>query len=177
MDFTEFGWREAWMLAVMAAVAYLTVLLIRLILLRRRRSTTPAAPNTQIPLVSQPPQATETPAPVFAEQLAWTRLEAEVKDLRTELAAARAQVAGMQAELTGMQAELSELKAARRVSPLYADAVALARRGYDARGIAEECGISVAEAELVLSMSNGGQNFDDEVNNGGNGSVEPAGRR
>jgi hypothetical protein len=181
MDLTEFGWREAWMLAVVAAAAYLAVLLIRLILLRRRRrTTTSAAPDTQIPpvlhVVDAPPAA-EASTSVFAEHLAWTRLDAEVKELRAELAAARNELAAVRSELAGVQAELAESKAARRVSPLYADAVALARRGYDARGIAEECGISVAEAELVLSMSGGGQNLDDEVNDGGNGSVEPARRR
>jgi hypothetical protein len=72
-----------------------------------------------------------------------------------------------------LRAEMSELKAARRVSPLYAEAVALARRGFDARGIAAECGISVAEAELVQAMSDGGKNFDGEVDDGGSGQGEP----
>jgi Protein of unknown function (DUF2802) len=181
MDFTEFGWREAWMLAVVAAVVYLAALLIRLIMLRRRRrATAPAAPDTQIPpvlSVVEAPQAVEASPSAFAEHLAWTRLDGEVKELRAELATVRNELAAARNELVGVQAELSESKVARRVSPLYADAVALARRGFDARGIAEECGISVAEAELVLSMSGGGQNLDDEVNDGGNGSVEPAGRR
>lgn len=94
-----------------------------------------------------------------------------------ELAELRAQLTAMATELAAVHAELSELKVARRVSPMYAEAVALARRGYDARGIAEECGISVAEAELVLSMSSGSKDFDDEVDDGGSGPVEPSGRR
>jgi hypothetical protein len=170
MDFTELGWRGGLMLAVAAAAAYLVVSLIRLMGLRRRRDHAAAAvPDTRIPpeVAAGSAQADtgDVPAPQFAEHLAWTRLEAEVRELRAEVAR--------------LGEELSELKAARRVSPLYADAVALARRGYDARGIAEECGISVAEAELVLSMSDGSKNFDDEVDDGGSGQgepVEPSGR-
>jgi hypothetical protein len=174
MDFTEFGWREAWMLAVVAAAAYLAVSLLRLVLVRRRRNVAPAAaPDTRIAPTapdSALPQAVEATPPLFAERLAWTRLEVELAELRAQLTA-------MATELAAVRAELSELKVARRVSPMYAEAVALARRGYDARGIAEECGISVAEAELVLSMSSGSKDFDDEVDDGGSGPVEPSGRR
>lgn len=166
MDFTEIGWRSGLMLAVAAVAAYLVVSLIRLMRLRRRG---PAAPETQIPpqfvAVSAPSEAGELATPNFAEHLAWPRLEAEIGQLRAEVAQLRE--------------ELSQLKAARRISPLYADAAALAQRGYDAHGIAGECGISVAEAELVLAMSDGGKNFDDEVNDGGSGQgepVEPPGR-
>lgn len=176
MDFTEFGWREAWMLAVVVAAAYLGLSLIRLVLLRRRRQVThrPAS-DTRAPSApaSEPAPAVETP--IFAEHLAWTRLEAEMDELRADLAAMRTELAGARNELAGMQAEVAQLKAGRQVSPLYAEAVDLAQRGYDARGIAEECGISVAEAELVLSMS-GNKNFDDEVDHGGSGPVEPSGR-
>jgi hypothetical protein len=170
MDFTEIGWRSGLMLAVAAVAAYLVVSLIRLMRLRRRGgSATPTAPETRIPpevlAVTAQVDSGEVAAPKFAEHLAWTRLEAEVGELRAELAQLRE--------------ELSQLKAARRISPLYADAAALAQRGYDAHGIAGECGISVAEAELVLAMSDGGKNFDDEVDDGGSGQgkpVEPPGR-
>jgi len=161
MDLTEFGWRTLMMLAVVAAGAYLLVSLLRLIGLRRRRRRPSTLPDTQIPTgVPDSPPAVGVPA--FAEQLGWTRLDTEVRELRAELVAIRA--------------ELSELRAARRVSPLYADAAALARRGYDAQGVAEECGISVAEAELVLSMSRGGKNLDDEADDGRRGPVESSGR-
>ena len=63
----------------------------------------------------------------------------------------------------------AEIKTLRRISPLYADAAALAQRGFDARGVAEECGISVAEAELVLAMSKDSKDFDIEVDDGADG--------
>jgi orotate phosphoribosyltransferase-like protein len=64
---------------------------------------------------------------------------------------------------------LADVRDARRISPLYADAAALAHRGFDARGVAEECGISVAEAELVMAMSRDDKDFDSEVEDDADG--------
>jgi len=181
MEFTEFGWRDALMLAVVAAVAYMAVSLLRLLRLSRARATTGSpAPAASMPAEAAPAVVEEggdvQASPQFAEhlveRLAWSRLENELKDLRAE-------VTGLRASLSQLQEGLSQAEAARRISPLYADAAALAQRGYDARGIAGECGISVAEAELVLAMSDGSKNFDDEVDDGGSGQgepVEPSGR-
>lgn len=69
-----------------------------------------------------------------------------IDELRTEMAAQRK-------EIDELKKMLSEVRAASQVSPLYGEAVALAHRGYDAMAIAERCGISVAEAELVRSLS------------------------
>lgn len=98
---------------------------------------------------------TSTADSPFAATLAWTKLESELDQLRAEVAALRQ--------------ELTEFQEARRISPLYADAAALAHRGFDARGVAEECGISVAEAELVLAMSRDDNDFDSEVENDADG--------
>lgn len=59
----------------------------------------------------------------------------------------------LRAELAEVKEAMIELRAASQVSPLYSEAVSLARRGYDVQAIAERCGISVAEAELVRSLS------------------------
>ncbi len=63
------------------------------------------------------------------------------------------QYAAQQTEIEELRREIGELKAANQVSPFYGEAGALARRGYDAQAIAERCGISVAEAEMVCSLS------------------------
>jgi len=171
MEFTEFGWRDVVVLAVVAAVAYLLVTLVRLLRLSRTRGKAEVvAPVTRLPIDAAQAASTQDDTAVadalqFAEHLSRSRLEQELKELRAEVA--------------DLRAELSQMKAVRRVSPLYADATALAQRGYDAKGIAGECGISVAEAELVLAMSDGSKTFDDEVNDGGSGQgerVEPRGR-
>jgi len=124
-------------------------------------TSSPSSPDSSAlpPTPASAPSHAE-PSPVsFAVQLAATEREAELA----------AEVKQLRADVEALREELAELKAARRVSPLYADAAALAQRGYDARGVAEECGISVAEAELVMAMSRDDANFDkelDEVNNG-----------
>lgn len=180
------GWREMVMLAAALAGVYLVIALLALARMRRRppRSTNvePTAPGSLGPAFKPPPpgQVWDHPfltpvrlpdqvppepsggAPVreevaspFAATLAATELEAELRQLR--------------AEVEQLRQDLAEVKQARRVSPLYADAAALAHRGFDARGVAEECGISVAEAELVLAMSKDEKNFDSEVGDGAEG--------
>lgn len=159
MDLVDLGWRGAVLLVVALVAAYLAVSLARLARLRRRRSV--EAP----PTVAATAPAEVPAALPFADQLALSGLEAEVGLLRAELAALRQ--------------EVEQLKAAPHVSPLYAEAMALARRGFDAQGIADECGISVAEAELVLAMSRDGKSLDDEGSHGGtedDDGTGPAGR-
>jgi hypothetical protein len=163
MDGLDFGLREGILLLVVLVAAYLVFAVLRLLRLRRRPGPAAAAPvrsadprpgaqHFVAPAESAP---VPTPAAPFAEQLAWTALEAEVRQLRGEVAALREELAGF--------------KAVRRVSPMYAEALDLARRGFDARGVAEECGISVAEAELVLAMARDKVDFDREVEDGGPG--------
>lgn len=192
MDSGGIGWREWMILAAVVAGVYLVVALMALARLRRRP---PSAPAIEPSALDEPGPAFKpvtpgktwdhpflTPAPLpapievdvvmdelssdpqpvspFAATLGMTELEAEVRLLRAEVAA--------------MRQELGILKEARRVSPLYADAAALAHRGFDARGVAEECGISVAEAELVLAMSRDEKMFDSEVEDGADGNGHDA---
>jgi Protein of unknown function (DUF2802) len=60
-------------------------------------------------------------------------------------------------EVRALREELSAVRAASRVAPAYAEAVSMVRRGLDAHTIAERCGISVAEAELVQALSERGE--------------------
>ena len=94
-----------------------------------------------------PEAAAEAAVPTFGEQLQRSSLEAEVQHLRSDVA--------------GLREELKLLKAARRVSPQYNEAMMLAQRGVDAQGIADQCGISVGEAELVLALSRNKQEYED----------------
>lgn len=158
MEGLDFGWRGGILLLAAVVAAYLLLALLKLFRLRRKPATAVAEqpavlqPESPAVAVTPAPQTIPEPVPVFREQLAWSSLEAEVRQLRGELAA--------------LQAQVEALKVSRRVSPMYADALDLARRGFDARGVAEECGISVAEAELVLAMSRDSTEFDREVDDG-----------
>lgn len=81
-----------------------------------------------------------------------TRLERELSATREELDALRSSFAEVRDEL---RAEVERLKAAQRVSPLYADSMQMAIAGASAEEIAARCGIARAEAELVLSLARG----------------------
>lgn len=85
----------------------------------------------------------------------------EMRQTRVLLDELRMRHEALQSELAEIKEAMLELKAASQVSPLYSEAVSLARRGYDASAIAERCGISVAEAELVRSLS--GESKDGET--------------
>lgn len=164
MDTAEFLWRVVLLVAAVAAAIYFVVLIARLRRLRPapgpdlsvQRAAGPAPELAPELVFVAAPVVGEPAAPGFEEHLAWTQRGSELRDLRAEMAVLRE-------ELATLRERVAELEAARRISPFYADAAELARRGFDARGVAEECGISVAEAELVLAMSSDTSNFDDEV--------------
>lgn len=84
----------------------------------------------------------------FAQELARSHVEVDVQQLRRESSILRE-------ELTRLREELAGLKAARNVSPLYGEAMSLAQNGVSADGIAGQCGISLAEAELVAALARG----------------------
>ncbi len=106
-----------------------------IIIIRLSRMSRPQAqpqPQPAEPVWKQDPAQ-------FGEQTLKTGIEAELVALRGELAA--------------LKAEVALLKTARNVSPQYGEAVALAQQGMAADRIAERCGISVAEAEMVRALS------------------------
>jgi len=86
----------------------------------------------------------------FPEQLARSslerRLEVEVGHLRQEMQQLRAEV--MQWAL-----EVRQLKIVHNASPVYAEAVTLAQQGVSTARIADRCGISFCEAELVAALA------------------------
>lgn len=63
------------------------------------------------------------------------------------------QLAELRTELDTMRRDLANVRSSSRVSSFYGEAVELAQRGYDVQAIAERCGISIAEAEMVHSLS------------------------
>lgn len=193
MDFIDIGWREGLLLAVAVVAVYLVVALLGLARLKRRRESVAVVEPPFI--AGEPPDFLASSLSVridddrpdvpgsgkaagraagdghgsdFAAQLARGELEAEVRQLRADVAALRRELGELRSERTP-----------RRVSPRYEEAAALAERGFDARGVAEECGISVAEAELVLAMNRDEKTFDKEDDHDGIGyqaATEPAGR-
>lgn len=146
MDFLALGWRDAIMIAVALAAVYLLIALLRLAQIHRRQrkpAVAVAAPEPE-PVVESAVWA--QPPAQFGEHLLRAGIEAELQQLRGEVAA--------------LSDELAKLKAARRVSPQYNEAMLLAQRGMNAQAIAGQCGISVGEAELVMALSRNKQEYD-----------------
>jgi len=119
---------------------------------------------------ADPPPPKAKPAPVaqttqearrggfgeaWSEHLAKAEVESEMERMRVEM--------------ERMRIEMEELRAARRVSPQYAEAMELSQRGLTAQDVADRMGISLAEAELVHALSRGRQVFEEGEEHGTDG--------
>lgn len=154
MEVEMFGWREGMLLLLGLAVLFLVATVIRLLRILRHSAASDAAPPTvrgsehqRTPDAPDNRPGEETPVRAalppggFGEQLARADLERELRCLRREVDALRV--------------DLDDLRAARHISPHYAEAMSLAQRGLSARDVADRMGISLAEAELVHALSRG----------------------
>lgn len=166
MDFPIFDGRNAIIFAVALVALYLLVSLSRLGLiklrnLRQRRSSKPRKPvgesegrlnqDSSKPIVVETAQQDVDPVsdPVspgqrqphlqFNEQLFRSSVETELQQLRGDVAT--------------LKEALAQLKATRAASPQYNEAMLLAQRGMSAQGIADQCAISIGEAELVVALN------------------------
>lgn len=151
MDFSALGWRDAIWIAVALAAVYLLIELLRLVRINRPRRK-PAVAKTEMAMeaAGEPDDWAQSPMQ-FGEQLLRSGIEAELQQMRGEVGALRD--------------ELAKLKAARRVSPQYNEAMLLAQRGMNAQAIADQCGISVGEAELVMALSRNKQEYENHGKN------------
>lgn len=188
MEIAGIALRDILLAVGVLAGVYLAVTLLRLLRLRRRKPAPfEAVPPTLPPLAGDAPRidegqddgdndgddhneaelvytrplaAASPPPPSFGAELERSQLEREVRRLREEVAVLRE--------------ELDAMKAATRVSPQYSDAMALVQRGLSAQDVADRCGISLAEAELVWSLGRGAQNFEEEDDYGGEPGSTPS---
>lgn len=162
MDLLGFGWRDGVLLLAALTAIYLMLSLLKLTQLRRRQASSDEAMIPEAPTL--PPQLADVPQEPFPPGV--PVVAAPQVSFGDQLAARVGideEMGRLRDEVETLRQEVAELRAARRVSPQYSDAMALAQRGYDAQGIAAECGISVGEAELVSALSRGATHFDDEV--------------
>jgi flagellar biosynthesis/type III secretory pathway M-ring protein FliF/YscJ len=161
--------------AILGIVALLGVYvawaLVRLVRLARRRSpqaeAEQAEPPEQDAAPSVPATRSDEPGRVepvvglegFESMVGQARLRFQVEAQETTLAALRVEMAALheqtQAEIAELREQIDMLRNARNVAPQYGEAVGLAQRGLTSDAIAERCGISVSEAELVAALSRG----------------------
>lgn len=99
-----------------------------------------------------------TPEPVSAAQafqleLSVTQLRREIELQRGELAGLRERISAFEETLRNQKEQMESSLVRQGVSPEYNEALLYAQRGLDVEAIAERCGITVAEAELVCSLA------------------------
>jgi hypothetical protein len=79
----------------------------------------------------------------------------ELQDTREEVETLRGSFALLRDELEILRGSLQNAQVAQNSSPLYKEAMQMAVLGHDALTISERCGISRAEADLVVSLMKG----------------------
>lgn len=99
--------------------------------------------------------ASTASADAFQLELEVRQLRRDIVQLRTELTEQRREVERLGAEQRALKDQMESTLASHGISPEYNEALVFARRGMDVGMIAERCGISVAEAELVHSLARG----------------------
>lgn len=177
------GWREALIAVVALLVVYILIAFLRISRLKNSATqaqgtaphATPAAVAAYVAVqeVEKPPSKPADDAPIEPalpegprereRNFAWNEppevsidarrvemLEQEVAQLRRELGGLRAEVQTLRDE---QRRELSRVQVAQNASPYYSDAMQLALQGQDAAGISQLCGISRAEADLVVALA------------------------
>ena len=115
-------------------------------------SDVPVALATEPEPLAAPSQAAfpwNEPPPEIPGQRQIEDLEREVLQLRKEVGGLRAEVLVLREE---QRRETKQAQVTQNVSPLYSDAMQMAMQGHDAATVSQHCGISRAEAELVVSL-------------------------
>jgi len=171
-DFPGFslGWRDGLLALIVLLALYMLFEFLRMRRLRRRKNTAEKASAVLEPALKGLADSAEESLAVEAgpenqaggAEVAWSEppvhlaqdafmrgVERELAQMREELDALRGEFAALR---EGLRDEVAQLKASQAVSPLYSDAMQMAVAGHEAQVIAERCGISRAEAELVVSL-------------------------
>ncbi len=111
----------------------------------RSAAPTPAAE----PAAERPEAAAER----FQQTLELQQLRRDIARLQAQDAVQQREIADLNDALQALREQFEANLAGQGVSPEYNEALVFARRGLEADAIAERCGISVSEAELVRSMT------------------------
>jgi len=165
------SWREGLIAIVALLVIYLLVVLFRFNRLKREKNAVnkpaPSEFNSAIAAYAaiQKPEtntSADVPTPAEGFDFPWNEpppgapgqqmveaLDREVAQLRKEVGSLRAEVLILREE---QRREPEKAPVTQDVSPLYSEAMQMAMQGQDAASISHYCGISRAEAELVVAL-------------------------
>lgn len=183
MDFeflAYLSWREVLVAIVVLLVLYILFAFLRINRLRnesrRAQDPSPLASQTAVAAYAavQEPAATsvtdaaqgtaaEPSLPEPEEPLARNETLPErwelrrIEALEQDVAQLRREIGGLRAEVHAMREvqrrEINKVQVAQNASPFYSDAMQLAVQGREAADISVLCGISRAEAELVVALA------------------------
>lgn len=179
---SNLSWREALIAVVVLLALYVIVVFLRMRRLRQAgqaqpqdpRSTKSALaayaavqnPDAPAPQPSAEPLIDAGPVPLaepsntafpWNEPPGDTPSHRRIVALERELGQLRREVGGLRAEVLVLKEELQrehvQAQVTQNVSPLYSDAMQMAMQGHDALTISQHCGISRAEADLVVALA------------------------
>lgn len=100
--------------------------------------------------------AGQSAAANFQLRLDNQRLQRELGSLQQVVDRQQEEIANLLADIDALRARLDRAAPEPGISPEYSEALVLARQGLTAEMIATRCGITQAEAELVLSIASAG---------------------
>lgn len=135
------GWKEAALLALVILTGYLGYALMRLSMLNARRDAEPASPP--------PPPLPAPPLPDLQAELD-TLLDARLAPLMQAL---ETRIEVIEDRLNGVSRRIETVNQLPPVAPQYSEALSLAARGLSAEAIAEQCDMSIGEADLVRTLA------------------------
>ena len=113
----------------------------------------PDPARVQEPSERLPAQPGVVQPDVFQMELDNSRLRQALQAQRDLVALQQDEIDRLVHDITELQDELARVREQPTSSPEYSEALVLAAQGLNAEMIAARCGISLAEAELVLSLA------------------------
>ena len=147
IDLSAIGWKEAALVALVILALYMGYALLRLSTLNARSALAGELPETSpAPLVQAAPALQPEELEALLDTMLDRRLAPLMQQLETRLDQAEERIDGL-----GRRVEtVNQLPP---VAPQYSEALSLAARGLSAEDIAEQCAMSVGEAELVRTLA------------------------
>ena len=89
----------------------------------------------------------------FQQTLEWQHMRHAMASLQARFDEQNRVIEILHAEILALREQLANAAPQRSASPEYDEALVYARQGLGAAAIAERCGITLAEAELVRAMA------------------------
>lgn len=102
---------------------------------------------------SDAPAPASVPPDTFKSTLEIEQVRREIAQLQAVLAGQRRDMDEVVDEVRALKAQMEAAAVSQSISPEYNEALVFARRGLDVDTIAERCGISRSEAELVHALA------------------------